>query len=205
MSPRYKCILLYVKLIQCSGIYRSMIKWRGGTSALSICALCYMLNLFGIVVFHRSMVSGSGALVYVHYAICETDFGVVVFHTSMIDSRVHVPPCALGIGAFCYMLNLFGVVVFHTSMDNWRRRGLVYVHSTICETYLVQWYSIDVWMLGGGTMCLRYMFILLYVKLMWCSGFHSSMINWRRGSWYVCLLLYVKPDLVQGYSISIYG
>ena len=28
----------------------------GGTSALSTCAFCYMLNLFGVVVFHRYMV-----------------------------------------------------------------------------------------------------------------------------------------------------
>ena len=34
-----------------------MVNWRGGASALSICAFCYMLNLFGVVVFHRSMVN----------------------------------------------------------------------------------------------------------------------------------------------------
>ena len=46
----------------------------GGTSALGICAFCYMLNLFGVVVFHRSLVNWRrGALVYVHSAICETD------------------------------------------------------------------------------------------------------------------------------------
>ena len=26
---------------------------------------------------------------------------------------------------------------------------LVYVHSAICETYLVCWYSIDLWLIGG--------------------------------------------------------
>ena len=36
-------------------------------------AFCYILNLFGVVVFHRSMVNWRrGALVYVHTAICET-------------------------------------------------------------------------------------------------------------------------------------
>ena len=34
-----------------------MVNWRDGTSALSICAFCYMLNLFCVVVFHRSMVT----------------------------------------------------------------------------------------------------------------------------------------------------
>ena len=26
---------------------------------------------------------------------------------------------------------------------------LVYVHCAICETYLMQWYSIDLWPIGG--------------------------------------------------------
>ena len=40
------------------------------------------------------------------------------------------------------MLNVFGVVVFHTSMGNW----------------------------GGVYMYPQYMWILLYVKLVWCNG-----------------------------------
>ena len=48
---------------------------------------------------------------------------------------------ALGICAFCYVSNLFGVVVLHRSMVNWRRgwgqSAWVYVHSSICQTYLV--------------------------------------------------------------------
>ena len=51
---------------------QSMVNWRGCTSALGICALCYMLNLFSVIVFHRYMVNWRrGALVYVHFAICE--------------------------------------------------------------------------------------------------------------------------------------
>ena len=43
---------------------------EGGTSALSICAFYYMLNVFGVVVFHRSVVNWRrGALVYVHSAM----------------------------------------------------------------------------------------------------------------------------------------
>ena len=49
---------------------------------------------------------------------------------------------AMGICAFFYMSNLFGVVVFHRSMVNW----------------------------GWGYICLRYMCILLYAKLIQCSG-----------------------------------
>ena len=38
-----------------------------------------------------------------------------------------------------------------------------------CETYSVQWCSIDLWSVGGY-ICPRYMCILLYVKCIWCSG-----------------------------------
>ena len=49
-----------------------MVNWRG-RSALSNMCMCYMLNLFGVVVFHTFMVNWRrGALVYVHSAICET-------------------------------------------------------------------------------------------------------------------------------------
>ena len=50
-----------------------LISIGGGPSALSTCALFYILNVFTVVVFHRSMVNWRrGALVYVHSAICET-------------------------------------------------------------------------------------------------------------------------------------
>ena len=161
-------ILLYVKLMWCSGFYTSMVNWRrgalvyvhsaicetdlvqwyslhlwlirGGTCALGICAFCYMLNLFGVVVFHTSMVNWRrGTLVYLHSAICET---YLVERYSMHLWLIGGDTSALSIHVFCYMLSLFGVMVFHRSMVNWRRGALVYVHSAICETYLVQWYSL---------------------------------------------------------------
>ena len=41
---------------------------------MGICAFCYMLNLFSVVVLHRSMVNWEegGLGVYVHSAICIT-------------------------------------------------------------------------------------------------------------------------------------
>ena len=47
------------------------------------------------------------------------------------------------------MLNFFCVVVFHRSMVNWKRGALVYVHSAKCETYLMQWCAIDLWLIDG--------------------------------------------------------
>ena len=31
--------------------------------------------------------------------------------------------------------------------------------------------------IGHGYMC-----IVLYMKLIWCNGFHRSMLDWRRGA-----------------------
>ena len=54
------CILLSVKLLWCSGIPYIYGQFEGGTSALSVCVLCCMLNIFGVVVCHRSMVNWRG-------------------------------------------------------------------------------------------------------------------------------------------------
>ena len=58
-----------------------------------ICAFCYMLNLFGVVVFHTSMVNcRRGSLgICVFCYMCNL-FGVVVCHTSLVNCRgVHLP------------------------------------------------------------------------------------------------------------------
>ena len=61
MYPQYMCILLYVTLIWCNIFHRSLVNWNeGGRCILSICALCYMCNLFCVMVFHRSIVNWSG-------------------------------------------------------------------------------------------------------------------------------------------------
>ena len=58
------CILLYVKLLWCSSIPYIYGQLEGGTSALSICAFCYMFNLCSVVVFHRCMVNWRRGLWY---------------------------------------------------------------------------------------------------------------------------------------------
>ena len=44
------------------------------------------------------------------------------------------------------------------------------MHSAIYETYLVLWCCIDLWLIRGGSVCHGYMYILLYMKLIQCSG-----------------------------------
>ena len=63
-------------------------------------------------------------------------------------------------------------MVFQESMLNWRKEGGVslpwlYVHSSICETYLVLWFSRDLCSIGeeGGVNLALVYVVLLYVKL----------------------------------------
>ena len=47
------------------------------------------------------------------------------------------------------------------------------MHSSICDTYLVLWCCMDIWLIRRGYICHGYrvyMCILLYVKLILCSG-----------------------------------
>ena len=210
ICPQYMCILLYVKLIWCSGIPQMYGQLEEG--GLGRCAFCYMLNLCGVVVFYTSMVAWrrvpevyvysyvklmwySGfhrSMIYVHSAICETYLVQWIFHTSMVDWRGYICP---GICAFCYMLNLFGVVVFHRCMVNWRRGALVYVHSAICETYLVVSrgipcvHSMVDW--RGIHLPSQYMCILLYVKLIWCSGIPQIYGQLEEGGLGICAFCYM--------------
>ena len=46
----------------------------------------------------------------------------------------------------------------------------VYVHSAIYETYLVQWFSRDLWSIGGGggvSLPWVYVHSAIYMKLIW--------------------------------------
>ena len=52
------------------------------------------------------------------------------------------------------------------------------MHSAIYETSLVLWYSIDLWLTGGGT-CARGICALCYMfKLFSVVVFHICMVNW---------------------------
>ena len=136
----YMCILLYVKLIWCSGFPEIYAQLKGDTSAFGICAFFHMWNLFGVVVFQRSMFNWRRSGYVCLWYMC------ILLHVKPIwcsgFPEIYAllgGTLALGIYAFHYMWNLFSVVVFQRSMLNWRgiHLPLVYVHSTICETYLV--------------------------------------------------------------------
>ena len=64
------------------------------------------------------------------------------------------------------MCNLFGVMVFQRSIVNWsggKDVSSVYVHSAICDTYVVQWYSIDLLSIGVGGTCILSICVFCYM------------------------------------------
>ena len=131
----YMCIILYVKLIWCSGVAWIYDWLKGGPSAMCICACFYMWNLFGVVVLHRSMINWRRAICHVYICILLYVKLIWCSGVAWIYDQLVGGPSALGIFAFCYMWNWFGVVVLHGSMINWR-----------------------------GAICHAYMCIILYVK-----------------------------------------
>ena len=200
-SPLYICILLYLKLIQCSGITQIYGQLEEGALVYMHSSICdtyavqwYCIDLWSI---------GGGGLGICAFAICGTY--MVQWYSIDLWSIGWGCMSALGICA-----NILGVVVFQTSMLNWRRGWspvchgymciLLYVkliwcsgvaqiycqveegmgsfchgymcvvHSAIYETYMVQWCCIDLCSIEGGSICHGYMYILLYVKVIVCSG-----------------------------------
>ena len=82
----------------------------------------------------------------------------------------------------------------------------VYVHSVICETYSVQWYSIDLWPIGGGRHW--YICILLCVKLICCSGIPQIYGQLGVGVCLPCVYVHsaiCETDLVQWCCIDLWS
>ena len=191
--PRYMCILLYVKLIWCSGITQIYGQLEEGAfvylhSAISETYLVQWL-------FHRYMVNWRREIhlpwVYVHSSIRET-YLVQWYSIDLwsIGGGVHL---ALGICAFCYMLNLFGVVVFHRSMVNWKGYIwpryiciLLYVKLIWCSG-IPQIYG----QLEGGYISPGYMYFLLHVKLICCSDIPQIYGQLEEGSLGICAFCYI--------------
>ena len=157
-----------------------------------------MWNVVGVVVFQRCIVDwrkGVGSIC--HGYMCILLYMKLIWCNGFPEIYGQLEEGGMGsvctgICAFFYMWNIVGVVVFHRSLVNWRR--------------------------GWGSICHGYMWILLYMKLIWCNCFpqiwsiggggmgsvctgvvvfHRSIVNWRRGMGsichgYMCILLYMK-------------
>ena len=65
------------------------------------------------------------------------------------------------------------------------------MHSAICETSLVYWSSIDLWLIGGGYICPKHMCIVLYVRLIQCSGIPEIYGQLEEGDLGICAFCYM--------------
>ena len=142
-----------VKLIWVGLLQRSMPWRRGwGQSAKGIGAFFYMLNLFGVVVFHRSMLNGgwdgggpSALQVWPHCSLGYTVFGVVGL-------------CMLGVNqlgrdsSFLNTLHWFGVVGLCTLGINQQGRASSFLN-------MLYWFGVDQLgrdLLVEGSICTGY-------------------------------------------------
>ena len=182
-----------------------------GQSAMGICAFCYKWNLFGVMVFQKSMLDWRGGgyiwqrymsmLIYVKllwcsgvaYINCQLEEGVGSICNGYMCMLLYMKPMwcngipeiyaqleegwgqsAMGISAFCYKWNLFGVMVFQKSMLDWR---------------------------GGGYIWQRYMSMLIYVKLLWCSGVAYINCQLEEGGGVNLPWVYVKSAIHETYLV----
>ena len=153
-----------------------MVKWSGVVRCiLSICAFCYMSNLFGVMVFYRSIVNWSGRYMYPQY-MCILLYVKLTLYNGI--------PYMYGQLEWGYMQPQYMFI-------------LLYVKFIWCND-IPQIYG-----QLGWSICLKYMCIVLYVKCIWCGGIPCIYGELEQGRYmypqYMCILLYVK--LIQCYSI----
>ena len=95
-----------------------------------------MLNAFGAVVFHRSMVNCSGGYIWPKYMYILLYVKIVgVFHRSMVNcSGGYIWPKCMCIVLYVKLIQCSGIPYIYGQLE---QGGLVYMHSAICEIYLV--------------------------------------------------------------------
>ena len=93
-------------------------------------------------------------------------------------------------------------MVLHRSIVNegrgWCQSAMgICAFGYISETYIVQWFSRDLYSIGGGvgSVCHGYMCILLYMKLIWCRGFSEIYAQldggWGQSEMGICAFFYI--------------
>ena len=110
MYPQYMCILLYMKHIWCNGIpyIYCQLEW-GVRCILSIYTFCYMWHLFGVMVFHRSIVnwSAAGGYMYPQY-MCILPYVKLIWCNSI--------PYILSIGVRGYMYHQYMCILLYVKL-----------------------------------------------------------------------------------------
>ena len=144
----YMCILLYMKLMWCSGVAQIYGQLEEGVESVYpwyMCILLYMtlMQCSGVAQIYAQLEEEWVSLpwVYVHSAICEF-CSVVVFQRFMLDWRRGVRSVCHGYMCILLYVQLiwcssFPEIYAQLEEGCGVRLPWVYVHSSICETYLV--------------------------------------------------------------------
>ena len=159
-------------------LHRSMLVWRGHPSAIGICAFFYRWNLLGVMVLHRSMLIWRA--IHLQGYMCILLYVKLIGCNSVAEMYGHLEE---GVGSVChrYMCILLylklGVMMLHRSMLVWKGASICHRYRwnlwgvTVLQRCMVIWRR-------GGSVCHRYMCILLYLKL-GVMMLHRSMLVWR--------------------------
>ena len=163
------CIPFYVKLPQCSCISQIYCQFEG----MYICTgyMCTLVQVKFIWYSGITQIYGQFEGVYIY-----TQHMCILLYVKLIQCSCS--PCI-----YCHLEEV----------------ALVYVHFVLCETYMVQWYFIDLWSIGGY-ICNGYMCILLYVKLIWCSVITQIYGQLEEGA-----LVYVHFSIYEIYLVQQYS
>ena len=196
-----------MKLIWCNGIPKDLLSIVVVSGCiLSICTFSDMWKLFGVMVFHRSIVNCSfrGRCVLSICVFCYSWnlFGVPVFNTPFVNWTVE-GRCILSICVICYMWKLFGVMVFHRYLVNWsfwvRCILSICALSDMWNLFGVKVFQRSIVIEVGGWMYPQYIYILWHVKLIWCNGIPLTycQLEW----WVDVSSVYVYSAICETYLV----
>ena len=173
-----------------------------GTCILSIYAFCYMWNLFGVTLFHTSIVNWGGRCILSICALCYMWhlFGVTVFHRCIVNWRWgegYMHPQYMCILLYVIVIWCNGIPYIYCQLE-WGVRCilsilciLLYVTLIWCNNIPYIYFQLGCW---RGYMYPQYMCILPYVKLMWCNGIpeiYCQLERWGRCILSMCSFCYM--------------
>ena len=134
MCPQYMCILLYVKLMWCSGIPQIYGQLEEGP--WSMCILLYVKRKWcsGILQIYGQLEGAYICPGYMCILLYVNPLHLVVFHISMVNWR-RTPRYMCILLLYMKLIWCSGIPQIYDQLEE---GSLVYVHSAICETYAVQ-------------------------------------------------------------------
>ena len=168
----YMCIVIYMKLIWCNG-FPEIYAWleEGCWSAMGICTLCYIWNLFVAMVFQWSMLDWRGVLIC-HRYMCIVLYMKLIWCDGFQEISAQLEE---GVGSIChgYMcIVLYMKLIWCTGFQE-IYAGLEEGWGQSAMAFYYMWNCFGVWVCHG-ICALCTMWDLWGVMVL-----HGSMGNWQ--------------------------